>query len=113
MGIATVNELKVFLRDKVQGVSDDTLQIYLDDAEGSVFSGGVSVSHKRFAELQRYYAAHLLDSAGILLNQVTSESADGISRSFDTAFVQGSMETYLDLYKRKLYEVNGFKGRIF
>ena len=112
MGIATVNELKSFLTDKVQGVSDETLQMYLADAEGSVFSGGVSVSHKRFAELQRYYAAHLLDSAGILQNQVTSESADGISRSFDTVFIPGAHESYLDLYKSKRHEVVGFQGRV-
>jgi hypothetical protein len=113
VGISTVQQLRGFLQEKVQGVSDDTLQIYLDDAEGSVFSGGVSVSHARFAELQRYFTAHLLESVGIIPKMVTSESADGISRSFDTAFIPGSKETYLDLYKRKLHEINGFKGRVF
>lgn len=113
MGISTVGQLRGFLKEKVQSVSDETLQIYLDDAEGSVFSGGVSVSHARFGELQRYFTAHLLETMGIIPKTVTSESADGISRSFDTAFIPGSKESYLDLYKRKLHEVNGFKGRIF
>lgn len=113
MGLSTVQQLRGFLKEKVQGISDDTLQIYLDDAEGSVFSGGVSVSHARFAELQRYFAAHLLSALGLIPNEVTAESADGISRSFDTSFIPGSQESYLDLYKRKLHEINGFKGRVF
>lgn len=113
MGLSTVQELRSFLLDKVQGVGDETLQIYLEDAKGSVSSAGVSVSSTRFAELQRYFTAHLLGTMGLIPNEVTAESADGISRSFDTAFIPGSQESYLDLYKRKLHEVNGFQGRIY
>lgn len=113
MGLSTVQQLRGFLLDKVQGIGDETLLLYLDDAKGSVSSAGVSVSHARFAELQRYFTAHLLGAMGLIPNEVTAESADGISRSFDTAFIPGSQESYLDLYKRKLHEVNGFKGRVF
>ncbi|MCW7459550.1 DUF4054 domain-containing protein [Leptospira bandrabouensis] len=113
MGLSTVQQLRSFLLDRVQSVGDDILLIYLDDAKGTVSSAGVSDSHERFAELQRYFTAHLLETMGIIPKTVASESADGISRSFDTAFIPGSKETYLDLYKRKLHEVNGFKGRIF
>ncbi|NCN11258.1 MAG: hypothetical protein GW938_15580 [Leptospira sp.] len=112
MALATVTQLRSFLQNKVIQVSDDTLNLYLDLAVEAVVSQGVAVDHPKFYQLQMYITANDLEIAGIIERDVSSESADGISRSyFGNGRDAENSTAYYKLFQRTKFGILGFAGR--
>lgn len=80
---ATEQEFRTMVSG-LTGVSSETICLYLDDAKDIVEGHGVSVSHAKFSQLQRYQAAHLMSQAGIGSSSgpITSEKVADVSISY-------------------------------
>ncbi|EMK22425.1 hypothetical protein [Leptospira kirschneri] len=110
---ASIAQLRAYVGDPIADLTDPELQLFLDDAVASVIDNtSLSESHPRFNELQRARAAYLLFNANRMKNEVMAESADGISRNYDTNISPGMQVSWLDLYNQKRTEILGFKGRV-
>lgn len=111
---ASLNDFKLMLRG-AEGVSDEALQLALDDAKHSVVYDGVAESHADFAALQRYKAAHLLVAWGqVSQGAVASESVGDVSRTYSASAASqpGSGDGYQDKYRRLLNSIVGFSYKI-
>lgn len=111
MGLATVTNLRKYLGESVADITDTDLFYILEDASMSVAGQGVPVSHPRHAELCVCYAAYILSHTG-RIQDVASESVEGVATSYSRSGTSPNGSPYLDLYRQKRQEVLGFHGRI-
>lgn len=112
MALATATHLRTFLQDKLIQVSDDTVNLYLDLAVQTIVSQGVAVDHPQFYQLHMYMTANDLEIGGVIDRDVSSESADGISRSyFGNGRDTENSTAYYKLFQRTKFGIIGFAGR--
>lgn len=111
MSQATVSDLRKFIGDSIEDISDTDLSFLLTDASITVAGQGVPVLHPRHAELTICYAAFLLSHTG-RLQDVASESVESVSVSYARSGTSQNGSPYLDLYRQKRQDILGYRGRI-
>ena len=95
----------------LSGVGDERLQLALDMAQGVVCRSGVPETQPEFADLQRVYAAHLLEIGGVSVGAVTSKRIGDVSVQFARGAAD-QVADYGELYQLLLTQVRGFRGRL-
>jgi hypothetical protein len=108
---ATVTDLRRYLGNSVEDISDTDLGFILADSSVTVAGQGVPVSHSRHGELSVCYAAYLLSHTG-RIQDVASESVESVSTSYARSGTSPSGSPYLDIYRQKRQDVLGFRGRL-
>jgi hypothetical protein len=106
--MATVSDLKLLVSG-LEFESTERLQALLDIAGQQAQIDGVKQTEPEYDLLQQYYAAHLLAVQGGT-GAVTSESVDGVSRSYATAN-DGKRTSWKVLYDDLLGRLRGFRAR--
>lgn len=112
MAIATVTDLKSAGGSRLEELPDSQLQFWLNDAELAIENLGVSKNHPRFRTLQVVLTLDYLESTNTLPNEVSSESVDDVSLSYDTNIAIGSSIFWSQRFKDMLNQILGFKNRI-
>lgn len=112
MAVANIEQLKTAGGSRLEALSDEQLQFWLDDAELAVNGLGVPFSHPRFATLQVVMTLDYLESTNTLPNEVSSETVDDVTTSYDTNIAIGSAVFWSERFKEILNQVLGFQSRI-
>lgn len=100
-------------RDRMGGLSSlssSCIARHLATARTQVKRDGVAEKHENFADLQQYFAAHILDAGWLLDSYISSRSVGDVSTSFGS--MSKEVHTWHDLYKALLTSVRGLSGRI-
>jgi len=98
MAVASTTDL-ITMFPELASVSSGTLQLYLDDAKLIIESEGVSSSHIRFSQLQRYKTASIIAGMGLLASDTTGEAVADVSIS-KTGGGFNNDSTYTNKYER-------------
>ena len=104
MPAGTVQSLRELL-EGAENISDSKLSRALASAGRRVRSDDVPQSHESFADLQEYYAAHLLEVSGVISGALTAKSVGDVSLSFSTNNESG----WLVEYRRLRAQVIGIR----
>jgi len=91
-----------------ESIPDARLNLILETARRTVKRDGIAEDDESFADLQSFFAAHLLEKSGAL-SSVVSRSVGDVS----TTFGQGAqVSSWLDLYRMMKINITGITGRI-
>jgi hypothetical protein len=89
-------------------VADARLDLILETARKHVRRDGITENDENFADLQCFFAAHLLEKSGAM-GSVVSRSVGDVSTTFAQA---AQASSWLELYRLIKINVQGITGRI-
>lgn len=107
MALATIQQIRDGQGTRLESISDEQIQLYLDDANIIVLDDGVSEDNKYFSLLQRYKVYDFLESTGSIPNEVNSESVGDVSIGLDTNIAIGSAVFWKERYTQTLIKARG------